>query len=326
MKRGIQISWVLATTLSLWLVVHLVTSMKENKAETITEDISPFITQLKSESDEIFEAIIPISFSTESQNIGKAYQNKNWYILRYDSTQATYWNSNKIALDSTIIQATTFPLIYRFGDDLYAIFKHPTATFLAFRMANDGKPYVKLRHALPQLHGYYFDLGTRPKITTSLLFSFVKVSETEIDFITIALITSYIMLFLALVYIRNKDIKMYAAIANIAFVQIAAFYHLNYAFSDFYLFSNQSIQLVAANHLIPLLFMHLAAIISIGILIIQLVKKLHRTLSIPILSAYLFFLADFFIDLSKRLALRSSISFDFEKSTISPIMFVNKIS
>jgi len=313
LKRGIQISWVLATTLSLWLVVHLVTSMKENKAETITEDISPFITQLKSESDEIFEAIIPISFSTESQNIGKAYQNKNWYILRYDSTQATYWNSNKIALDSTIIHATTFPLIYRFGDDLYAIFKHPTATFLAFRMANDGKPYVKLRHALPQLHGYYFDLGTRPKITTSLLFSFVKVSETEIDFITIALITTYIMLFLALVYIRNKDIKMYAAMANIAFVQIAAFYHLNYAFSDFYLFSNQSIQLVAANHLIPLLFMHLAAIISIGILIIQLVKKLHRTLSIPILSAYLFFLADFFIDLSKRLALRSSISFDFEK-------------
>jgi two-component system, NtrC family, nitrogen regulation sensor histidine kinase NtrY len=293
--------------------MHLVTSLQKNKDETITENILPFITKLKSESDEIFKTIIPVSFSKESGSIGKAYQHKNWYILKYDGTQATYWNSNKIALDSTVIQASTFPLIYRFGDDLYAVFKHPSTTFLAFRLANDGKPYVKLRDALPQLGGYYFELGTLPKVSTSLLFSFVKVAETEIDFISIALIATYILLFLALVYLRNQDYMMYLAMANIAFVQIAAFYHLQYAFSDFYLFSNQSIQLVAANHLIPLLFMHLAAVLSIGIVIIQLVKKLPNALSIPILSAYLFFLADFFIDLAKRLALRSSISFDFEK-------------
>ncbi|HBN04093.1 MAG TPA: hypothetical protein DD396_08605, partial [Bacteroidetes bacterium] len=313
MKRGIQISWIIVTVLSLWLVMHLVTSLQKNKDETITENILPFITKLKSESDEIFKTIIPVSFSKESGSIGKAYQHKNWYILKYDGTQATYWNSNKIALDSTVIQASTFPLIYRFGDDLYAVFKHPSTTFLAFRLANDGKPYVKLRDALPQLGGYYFELGTLPKVSTSLLFSFVKVAETEIDFISIALIATYILLFLALVYLRNQDYMMYLAMANIAFVQIAAFYHLQYAFSDFYLFSNQSIQLVAANHLIPLLFMHLAAVLSIGIVIIQLVKKLPNALSIPILSAYLFFLADFFIDLAKRLALRSSISFDFEK-------------
>jgi two-component system, NtrC family, nitrogen regulation sensor histidine kinase NtrY len=313
LKRGIHIAWILVIALCLWLVIHLVTSLKENKAETITEDLSPFISQLTTESDEIFETIVPVGFSQESESLGKAYQKKNWYILQYDSTQATYWNSNKIALDSTVIQATTFPLIYLFGDDLYAIFKHPTNTFLAFRLANDGKPDVKLRNVVPHVRGYHFELSTLPKVTYSLVFSFVKVAETEIDFISIALIATYILLFLALVYLRNKDIWMYLAIAGIAFVQIAAFYHLHYAFDDFYLFSDQSIQVVAANHLIPLLFMHLAAIICIGILIIQLVKRLPNALSIPILSSYLFFLADFFIDLAKRLALRSSISFDFEK-------------
>ena len=101
MKRGIHIAWILVTALCLWLVIHLVTSLKENKAETITEDLSPFISQLTTESDEIFETIVPVSFSQESESFGIAYQKKNWYILQYDSTQATYWNSNKIALANT---------------------------------------------------------------------------------------------------------------------------------------------------------------------------------------------------------------------------------
>jgi two-component system, NtrC family, nitrogen regulation sensor histidine kinase NtrY len=313
LKRGIQISWLLVAALTLWLLVHLIRSQKNTQSYSITEDLSGFIDQLKEESDDIFETIVPISFDTETSALGAHYKNEKWYILHYDSTQPTYWNSNKIALDTSILKASYFPVIYKFGDDLYAIFKHPSNTFLAFRLANDGKPNYRLHNYIPQLRGHHFSTNELPKISKSFVFEFRKVVETEIDFISVALAISYLLLFIILVYLRNRDLKMYIAMALVFVIQIATFLHLPYPITDFYLLSTASIQNVAAEHLIPLLFIHLASIITLGIIAIQVTKKLPVYAATPILTASLIFLADFFIDLSKRLALRSSISFDFEK-------------
>jgi two-component system nitrogen regulation sensor histidine kinase NtrY len=313
LKRGLQITWVLVGALLLWLGVHLALSLQVNKAISKEIDISSFILELQEESQQLFSKLIPVRFDTESRNLGKSLKAKQWYVLQYEDGQATYWNSNKISLDTALINEAHFPLIYRFGDDIYAVFKDPSSTFLAFRLANDGKLHSRLRAFSTELEGRKIDFKDMAKVSYDSTFTFAKSPQTEVGFISIALVITYLLLFLSLVYLRNSNPRMYLAMLIIFVVHLLVFYHLPYKFSDFYLITGDSIHKIAANHLIPLLFIHLAAIIVVSIILIQFLRKQSVVISTPISVLLLLFLSDFLLDLSARLALRSSISFDFDK-------------
>jgi len=295
------------------MVAMLATSHTIDSVADEDLDISEFIASLEQEANTIFADILPISFDSKNNIKGTLLKKERWYIIKYDGTQPTYWNSNKISLDSTVLSSSTFPVSYIFGDDLYAVFKDKSNTFLAFRLANEGKIHSRLVNHNPELADKRLTINSSTLSPQQTIFTFEHIVHNHNFFLLLGLIASYLLVFLMLFYLREKKNWMYLSASLALLIQFLVFSQLNYGFQDFYLLSTQSILSVSASHLVFVLFIHLAGIVSIDLALFQLLKKLPKIVSAALLSLALFFLGDFFIDLSSRLVLRSAISFDFEK-------------
>ncbi|MFB1003513.1 MAG: hypothetical protein QMC70_05175, partial [Bacteroidia bacterium] len=147
MKTVVQIAWVLGIVVVAILVAKL--SYKDvAKSDIQLMDVAPFLLELAKESDELYAELAPIGFDQASHPRAVQLRKDRWYILGIEQGNLTYWNSNKVGIDTSILALEQYPVLYRFGDDVYAVFKKSTTNYFAFRLANDGKIHPRLaKHA-----------------------------------------------------------------------------------------------------------------------------------------------------------------------------------
>ena len=122
MKRVLLIAWLVGVALAAILAMKLAgNDAKEPEIELL--DIAPFIEELEQESDQLFTELSPIGFDQASNAKALELRRERWYILSLEAGTLTYWNSNKVGIDTTVLSTPHYPILYLFGDDLYAVFQ-----------------------------------------------------------------------------------------------------------------------------------------------------------------------------------------------------------
>ncbi|NNJ54929.1 MAG: hypothetical protein HKP14_02285, partial [Bacteroidia bacterium] len=313
MKKVALISWLIIAFLIIGIVITG-SSKKEDQGGNHAIDLSEFIQELESESENIFSDIIPISFGSEQAKKAHDLRKKKWYVISFENKKEVYWNSNKLSFDSTILNHSIFPTFYYFGDDLYSVFKYTSDDFLSFRIANDGKLHQRLIDFYPELKharlNHEKQEGNIQPIEP-LGYSYEKSSYSRTLYL--GLLASFLLLFLGLYYLRNNNPIQYIVLALMVVLNIVVYKYSPYSFEEFYLLKSNAFTLLQNNIVLLLLYVHLTGLIFITATLYHLIRELRDEISIPLLSIGLFFIADFVIDLGQNLAQRSNISFDFEK-------------
>ncbi len=312
MKRVLQIAWVTGITLAAILTIKLaINTTEESTAEPL--DIAPFIEELKQESDQLFVDLSPIGFDQTSHTEALALRKDRWYILGLTNNTLTYWNSNKVGIDSQVLSSKHYPALFRFGDDIYTIFKKSSTNYFAFRLANDGQLHPRLRKYSSAFSDKQLAQEELPAELTSFILPFQTKKRTQRAFLNLALLASFAFLFLALWHAWERSLLRYVASAAVISVNILTYFYVQLSLSDYFLIAAESVEYMTALQLNVTLYIHLASIVASGLLLFSLIELLPKTLRAFLLSISVLFLADFFLDLSAHIVRRSAIPFDFEK-------------
>ncbi len=312
MKKVLQIAWILGLVTVAFLGIKLA-SNDTRSSETELLDIAPFLDELATESDNLYKELSPIGFDQESHQAAIDLRKKRWYILRVANGLLTYWNSNKVGIDSTIAGAPSYPALYTYGDDLYAVYEKNANTYFAFRLANDNKLHERL--------GAYSDVFRQKELITealpealnSTVLPFRTKQRTQRAFLNLALLASYLFLGLTLWYAKQKNNLMYAAAAVVILVNLATYFYVKLPLDSYFFVATDSIAKMSALQVNVTLYIHLASIVASCLIGFSLIQKLPRMLSAFMLSVSTLFLTDFFLDLNAHIVRRSAIPFDFEK-------------
>ncbi len=148
------IFWLLAAVLAVLLFFELKYENSNSKESVLSRDISELVEDLKQESQQIFEKILPAHFNEESAQKAYELKTKRWYLITSEKGKLNFWNSNKFGLDSVVFKRSDYPLFYTFGDDFYVLFSRDSSAYLAFRLANDWKLSQRVISKYPGLNGY----------------------------------------------------------------------------------------------------------------------------------------------------------------------------
>lgn len=312
MKKARQIAWIVGFALVIILSVKLSTGHSaESKPELI--DVAPFLAELQAESDVLFQELIPIGFDQKSHAKALELRKKRWYILQTKNKNLSYWNSNKLSIDSSTLATQQYPLLYRFGDDVYSIFKKNTSTYFAFRLANDGTIHPRLaQHSKAFSHKQLVE-SVLPTQLASTILPFKTKKRTQRVFLNIALLASFIFLALALWYINDNIPLMYAACSATILVNVATFFYVQLPFTSYFLIASESIASMSVLQLNVMLYIHLASLVASCLVTFTLIRMAPLFFRAFLLSLGVLFLTDFFLDLSAHIVRRSAIPFDFEK-------------
>ncbi len=137
MNRIVKIGWFIGGILII-LLSYFSFQHKDENPPIESLNLEPFAQEIASEAESIFSQIIPKNSKPYSDSLGQLIRNEKWYFLSYKNDHLAHWNSNKIFIDPTILNNTSFPIRYTFGDDIYIVFKSQTS-FLAYRIVNGGR-------------------------------------------------------------------------------------------------------------------------------------------------------------------------------------------
>jgi len=312
LKRVLLIAWVVGVALAAILVVKLVgNDAAEPEAELL--DIAPFIEELEQESDQLYTKLAPIGFDQASHAKALELRKDRWYILGIEAGTLTYWNSNKVGIDTNLLSAPHYPILYRFGDDLYTVFQKNPNVYFAFRLANEGQIHPRLAQHASVFSNKHLIESQLPAYFTSTILPFQTIKRTQGAFLNFALICSFLFLFLALWYANEGNLLMYAAAVAVIIITILTYFYLKLPITDYFFIASESMAHMSALQLNVTLYIHLASLVAGCLLVFSLVKKLPKMLSVFLLSIGVLFLADFFLDLSAHIVRKSAIPFDFEK-------------
>ncbi len=312
MKLTVKIAWLLVVVLGLGTFTSLFLS-KKFKTASKTVNIERFTDGLKQESEDVFKEVLPVSFSAKTNSFVKGLKAKKWYLITYNNGIEEFWNSNKISLDSAVLESTQFPIFYRFGDDVYSVFKNNNA-YLAFRLANDGKLHKKLIDEFPELKNFKLSMNSlKNKAWHSNELSFEHKGQNYSTTLYVFIALSLVLLFLTFYYTNKNSKKSWITTDILVIINVLVGWVLPFTFSDYYLLSTSSFISFSETNLLLLLSIHLIAAFSILLLLFQLIPKDLFWLGNLSKILVLFFLSDLIIDLSINLIKNSFISFDFEK-------------
>lgn len=312
MRRVLQIAWILGIATAAVLLLKLTT---KDAAVSQTEliDVAPFLAELEKESNQLFDELSPIGFDQATHERAVELRKKRWYILGLEKGTLRYWNSNKLGIDTAVFATQNYPALYRFGDDVYSVFQKNENTYFAFRLANDGQIH-------PKLAEYSDDFARKQLVASELLakfngtlLPFETKKRTQRAFLNLALLASFIFLFLALWYAKKHHVLMYAACIATVLVNVATYFYVQLPFTSYFFIASDSIATMSVLQLNVMLYIHLASLIATCLVVFSLIKKLPPMFSAFLLSVGILFLADFFLDLSAHIVRRSAIPFDFEK-------------
>ena len=298
------------------LAAVLVVKLAGNDAtepKAVLLDIAPFIAELEQESDELFTELAPIGFDQSSHTKALKLRKKRWYILGAEKDTLTYWNSNKVGIDTAIFSLNRYPVLYRFGDDVYSLFKKSATVYFAFRIANDAQIHSRLAQHADAFNNKQLVKDQLPAELNSTILPFQTKERTQRAFLNLALFASFIFLFLVLWYAKKRNPWMYAACGAVIGINVITYSYVQLSLSDYFLIATESMEYTSALQLNVTLYIHLASIVASCLLLFSLVKTLPNLLSAFLLSVGVLFLVDFFIDLSAHLVRTSAIPFDFEK-------------
>jgi two-component system nitrogen regulation sensor histidine kinase NtrY len=312
LKRVLLIAWVAGVALAAILAMKLAgNDAAEPEIELL--DIAPFIAELEQESDELFTELAPIGFDQSSHNKALELRKERWYILSIEAGKLTYWNSNKVGIDTTVLSAPHYPILYLFGDDLYAVFQKSHETYFSFRLANEGQIHARLAQHASVFNNKHLIEDQLPDHLTSTILPFQTIKRTQGAFLNLALICSFLFLFFALWYANERNLLMYVAAIAVIIINILTYFYLKLPLIDYFFIASESMTDMSPLQLNVTLYIHLASLVAGCLLVFSLVKKLPKMLSVFLLSLGVVFLADFFLGLSAHIVRRSAIPFDFEK-------------
>ena len=312
MKSAVKIAWISGFLLIASLIAKL--SFKDVATSDIELlDVAPFLIELAKESDELYAELSPIGFDQASHQRAVKLRKDRWYILGIDEGNLTYWNSNKLGIDSSILTLDQYPVMYQFGDDLYAVFKKSTINFFAFRLANDGKVHPRLaKHADIFIKKQLAEIELAGKSTGTIL-AFQTTKGTERTPLNLALLGSFIFIFLTLWYAKTKNIWMYAASVLVISINVLTYFCIQLPLNEYLLIAADSISNMSVLRLNAILYIHLLSLIAGSLILFSTLQKLPKLASTFFLSNGVLFLADLFLDLNAHIVRRSLIPFDFEK-------------
>jgi len=310
--RALQIAWAVALVFLTILGVKIGTkSIQEDTVEQL--DLAPFLAQLADESDKLYEEISPVGFDQPSHAKAHALRKERWYILQLKDNALSYWNSNKVGIDTNLIVNGQCPKLYTFGDDLYALFQKSTDTYFSFRLVNDGKLHKRLAEYSDDFEHKELLQDDLPARFDSTILPFQTRKRTQRAFLNIALVLSFILLFLALWYTKERSLLMYVASILVLSVNLLTYMFVRIPWSDYTFITAGSIAKLSVLQLNVMLYIHLASLIAGCLIVFSLVKKLPQLYSTFFLMVGILFLADFFLDLNAHIVRWSAIPFDFEK-------------
>ena len=312
MKTVVQIAWVLGIVVVAILVAKL--SYKDvAKSDIQLLDVAPFLLELAKESDELYAELAPIGFDQASHPRAVQLRKDRWYILGIEQGNLTYWNSNKVGIDTSILALEQYPVLYRFGDDVYAVFKKSTTNYFAFRLANDGKIHPRLAKHADSFSNKQLAAKALAQEIRGYILPFQTEKRTKRTFLNLALAGSFIFIFLALWYAKTKKIWMYAASALVIGINVLTYFCVHLPVQDYFLIAADSISNMSVLQLNVILYIHLLSLVAGSLLLFSILKIIPKLASAFLLSIGVLFLADFFLDLNAHIVRRSAIPFDFEK-------------
>ena len=312
MKKALSIAWIVGSVLIVVLIIKLITKSSEN-TDIAYVDVSEFIATQQGKAETLYEKLAPIGFNEASHQEALALRKLGWYVLTTSEGNLTYWNSNKIGFDSSILNNPRQTFLYRFGDDLYTVCAPNKDTYFAFRLANDGQLHQELTAYNDLFEDKELAKGklTQTQKTTRLPLQTKK--RTQRAFFNIALLASFLFLMLSLWYTKLRSRSLYVAGTAVILANILTYLYSNISLDDYFLTATQSIQTKSILQLNAILYIHLASLVASCLIVFSAVKKLPAALRAFLLSLGTLFLADFFLDLNQHIVLRSAIPFNFEK-------------
>jgi signal transduction histidine kinase len=286
---------------------------KTNSDAVISQNLSELVSELETESESIFTNVFPIDFNLPSAKEANELKHERWYLTQTTDGKPSYWNSNKFGLDSTLIHLGRYPMIYKFGDDVYAMFNNGNA-FAAFRLANDGALHSKVTNRYPVLKNTKLNAEKLTKYSESNVeFTFTKQTQSIGETLWISAIASLLFLFLALYNVKKRHYLMYVTVGFILVVNLITFLISGEPFERFYFINSESFTQATDQIIVLKLLLHVSTVATLLFVSFRSIKLLGNIASTFILGSGLFFLSDFFVDLGRKLSRQSTISFDFEK-------------
>ena len=318
--------WVLAALLAIAVLVDSNSNIKESEKEALTLDISEFVNLLEAESEAILEEVGNFGFNSEQASAAYKLKKKSWYVLQSDSNSIVFWNSNKIGIDSQLIQKSAGTYLYSFGDDFYLVIKQ-SGTIMAYRLANDQALSQRLLDFYPEAQQYKFGIQEdRTKISKVTALQLVY-AENEHSYGWLLFILLNLVL-LALFFLYLKGDRLIWAI-GVSILMIVLDGWMNQWLSASQMSWHQLFepQLYASSNMLSslgALLEHVLVSIPLVFLFGRLVEKSKNPWWMQLVSyLLLFFGADLVLDLIKGLVLDSNISFNFEALYgISPYTFI----
>jgi two-component system nitrogen regulation sensor histidine kinase NtrY len=312
LKSIVKITWFVAGILFVALVVSYIVDFENSYNPSKSADISSFVEELEDESNDIFNSILPINFNSNKLDEAKKLKKQKWYLVVGNKNQTRFWNSNKISLDSSVFENQVFPSFYQFGDDVYCIFKKDDA-YLAFRIANDGKLHQRVLNHNKELKDYRLSTEKSASIwpIAPMQFEYSGINGNLKIWLTFEL--TFILFFLLLLYLREKDRLGFLTAGLILLANIGLSLFSGLTFKEYYLLSASSFTQPNETQLLLLLFIHITTGLAILISLVTALRNYRNSIYFIGISVVLFFASDLLLDLGHNLCQNSPISFDFEK-------------
>ncbi|MEY2924340.1 MAG: hypothetical protein RLZZ337_888 [Bacteroidota bacterium] len=314
MKKLLHIAWIASALLIIGvLITRFTIDARPNTYEQVL-DISSFVDKLEQESEQIFDAILPVAFNTSNAQKAMELADKKWYLITLENGYEVFWNSNKINLDTTLLQSSEFPCFYSFGDDVYTVFKRDERNYLLFRIANDGLLSSRLVKAYPRLDRFKLvvDKETEnPWEIAPLVFAYQGNQFTTT--LWFSLLASAILFFLALLYLKNNSRFIALPVVVLVGLNLLVLRLSPYAKEDFYLMRSTAFFALDETKALLLLCIHLLTLAGFVFTAVYYLKRISRDWAILPLVIILVFASDITIDLAENIIRRSTISFDFVK-------------
>ena len=314
MKKLLHIVWTGIAILVLGLfIVRFTIDAKPNTYEQVL-DIKGFVDDLAVEADQIFKETLPVSFTSPNADKALALSKKKWYIITLDSTNETFWNSNKLNLDTGLLNHTQFPVSYRFGDDVYTVFKRNKADFLLYRIANDGKLDNRLIKSYPSLELFNLvpdESNPNPWPISPLVFAYQGTQYTATLWFCLAAIS--LLFFLVLIYLKNNSNYVWLASSSILALNFLVFSFSPYSKKHYFLMQSDAFFALDETKALLLLCLHLLTLASVVFTLVNFIKRQQKPWATLALATIILFSTDIAIDLAENIIRRSTISFDFEK-------------
>lgn len=311
MSRLLKIGWLIGGSLILFLSYLSINHTAQNQSPEIV-DLQPFAENLSLEAQEIFSQLLPVRFHSKSDSLAQDISSDKWYFLSYKGNELVYWNSNKLSIDSSVLERKTFPIRYSYGDDIYLIFKK-NASFLAYRIINGEIVSPRLVKFNNSLQNKLID-NDYVQDTTDILTLKVRSRDTYRGiFIVLSLLGSFLFLILFLFHGKAEENLMHLATIFIIGINLLMFFTLEIPFHDYFFLSNQNFDTLSQEHLLTILFIHLISIILIGFSLIHSLKRIDTHFIDFITITLLLFCLDFFINLSENIITHVHISLDLNR-------------